>query len=1485
MIADRFAGAVRVVCRCASFVLCAALLAPAAGAEVSWKSGSRSAPTPMDDDKLRERLSELAGRDGKSRVTVFFDGPIDQTRRAMLKTSGVELLGYLGDNAYFATLTEALDLTRAGAVRGLVAVEPIETIDKLHPDLAAGIAHPWAIVGPGEDRKDRPKEESPLNPEVAVYVLFHADVDLARRAPVVIGRHAGQIRSYLHSVNGVVVHLLKNEVPLLASEDEVMWVEPPLPQLEGLNDSNRPRVQAETLNAAPYGLDGSGVTVLVYDAGQMFQHEDFAGRLTIGPTDTSGTSDHATHVGGTIGGDGSGSAGQYRGMAPGVDLISYGFEQEGGLSEGFLYTDPGDIEVDYTAAITQFDADISNNSIGTNTASNGYPCDWEGNYGTTGALIDEIVRGFTGEPFRIVWANGNERGSGRCGSTYTTTAPPACAKNHITVGALNSDTDGVTSFTSWGPCDDERLKPDVSGPGCQASDDNGVTSSSSSGGYNVKCGTSMASPTVAGVGALLLQQYRASFPGEPDFRNATLKAILANTAEDIVETGPDFQSGYGSVRGVPAADTIIEGRFLEAEVSQGEIYSFIVLVTSEDTELKVTLAWDDPAGTPNVNPVLVNDLDLRVIDASETVHFPWTLDAANPATPAVRTGRDGVNNIEQVVIDAPAPGAYRVEIEGFNIAQGPTQPFGIAASPSLINCAPAGNVSTGVTRIACSADMNIQVIDCDLNTDDAVVDTVDITVVSDSEPGGEIVTLTESAPESALLAGTIPVDTTDGPGVLAVSEGDTITVTYIDADDGDGGTNVPVTRDVTVDCTPPVITGVTMDAVNPRDALATITIDEPARVIAEIGTVCGVTDDTVSSLSLNTLHTVRFGGLVDDTTYFFTVEAIDEAGNTSFDDNGGACYSFTTPEIPEFFTEQFSTGIDLVGSVLTFTPNNSVDFYEACLEPLTGALPTDPTGGTDSGLGDDQPTSFVIDNGNTVSLYGQSYSTVWVGPNGFLTFGEGDSDYTESFSEHFDTPRVAGMWDDINPASGGSVSWRQLADRIAVTWEDVPEYSTSNSNTFQIEMFYDGRIRLSWLALDSGDAVVGLSAGTGLDPDFFESDLSAGPGCGPRPPFVQDLVVQTAEATPVGIALAGSDDGLPEPASLTLRVTSLPAIGTLTDDGNGGTITSVPYELVGGGDAVTYTPAAGWLGPDAFTYVADDGGVAPDGGTSGTGTVSITIGGTMPVYEFLVDDADPGWTTTGDWAFGQPAGGGSHNNDPDSGFTGVNVYGYDLTGDYPDDMNPEYLTSKPMDLSGVTETVLEFQRWLGVESSTYDHATVEISTDGTSWSMVWDHSGSAISEGAWSLRSYDISAIADGQPAVWVRWIMGDTDGSVTYPGWNIDDIRIIGVIPAACLGAPAEVRNVTFAADRQTLTWSPSAYQGGTVPVYDTIRSTAPDDFEGGSVCIESDDADTTATDAQAPAVDEVFYYLIRAENDCGSGSLGVGAGGARTAISCSLP
>jgi len=198
------------------------------------------------------------------------------------------------------------------------------------------------------------------------------------------------------------------------------------------------------------------------------------------------------------------------------------------------------------------------------------------------------------------------------------------------------------------------------------------------------------------------------------------------------------------------------------------------------------------------------------------------------------------------------------------------------------------------------------------------------------------------------------------------------------------------------------------------------------------------------------------------------------------------------PILPEFFTEEFSSGtdtFDLTNNSILFRPTKDGTFYSAYLQKIT-QLPTDPIGGIELALGDDDYEFIQLSYQATVSIYGSSFSGFYVGSNGYITFTEGDNDHTGSRSDHFDTRRISGLFDDLNPAGGGTVSWKQLADRVVVTWMKVPEYGESNSNTFQIEMYFDGRIRLSWLGIASQNGIVGLSDGLGIPPEFQETDFS-----------------------------------------------------------------------------------------------------------------------------------------------------------------------------------------------------------------------------------------------------------------------------------------------------------------------------------------------------------------------------------------------------------
>jgi len=161
---------------------------------------------------------------------------------------------------------------------------------------------------------------------------------------------------------------------------------------------------------------------------------------------------------------------------------------------------------------------------------------------------------------------------------------------------------------------------------------------------------------------------------------------------------------------------------------------------------------------------------------------------------------------------------------------------------------------------------------------------------------------------------------------------------------------------------------------------------------------------------------------------------------------------------------------------------------------------------------------------------------------------------------------------------------------------------------------------------------------------------------------------------------------------------------------------------------------------------------------------------------FFSLDADPGWTTEGLWGCGPPTGqGGQHGQpDPNSGYSGANVYGYNLDGDYENNLDETHLTSSALDCTGMSAVTLSFWRWLGVEQPTYDHAYVRVSNNGDDWVTVWENTA-AVADSAWVYQEYDISAVADDQPTVYLRWTMGATDSSWQYCGWNIDDVEVSG--------------------------------------------------------------------------------------------------------------
>ena len=117
----------------------------------------------------------------------------------------------------------------------------------------------------------------------------------------------------------------------------------------------------------------------------------------------------------------------------------------------------------------------------------------------------------------------------------------------------------------------------------------------------------------------------------------------------------------------------------------------------------------------------------------------------------------------------------------------------------------------------------------------------------------------------------------------------------------------------------------------------------------------------------------------------------------------------------------------------------------------------------------------------------------------------------------------------------------------------------------------------------------------------------------------------------------------------------------------------------------------------------------------------------------------------------------------------------------------EWATTQKIDCSGYTDVKLGFYRWLGVEGNGDDHAYIEVSNDGSNWVEVWSNPSSAITDTSWQYVEYDISGVADDSAMVYIRWGMGPTDNRNHYPGWNIDDVSVVGKIRSQIIAGDFE--------------------------------------------------------------------------------------------------
>ncbi len=734
-------------------------------------SGGRLALRSLEVSTVPGQIDRAASSPDDSLLLIQFPGPIDAATRQQLEDSVERVLTYLPHHTYLvrtcrgscsetARRADATNWTSLGAHW----VGPYRAEYKISPEIARSSAASTQL---------RPVLLH-LFPDVSWSAAREELIQLLGRPPVA-ERRDGRFARLRFLLNDAEIAALR---PALAARPEVFWIEREARRVL-LNDSTvwvgqsgLAGGQATPVHDA--GLRGEGQIVAVLDTGldadSCYFYDSTHG---LPPTNCSGATTvdtnqrkvlavdflwsndcnggisatewdnqgHGTHVAGTVAGDDTtneppGVYDNHDGMAPAAKLII----QDGGYASGDNCADlPGlgcpviDLVPIFQQTYDQ-GARIHTNSWGDEENDPNY-----GEYTAGSEDADQFM--WDNPDFLLLFAAGNN------GGTTNTVDSPSTAKSPISVGStLRATSAGtISGFSSRGPTDDGRIKPDLTNPGSGigSAANNGSVASPSCSEVN-NSGTSMATPGAAGFAALARQYYMDGFypsgsatPGDAFAPSAALvKATLINSATQMANEGtiPNDTQGWGRVQLDTALAFAGGSRHLWVEDDPvgfpqgalgGDAEEYFVIVDDSLEPLEVTLAWTDYPSTPIATDNLVNDLDLTVIGPDGT--FRGNVFSGGVST----TGGspDRTNTVENVLIAAPSMGLWTIRVEPFTVPSGASQPFAVVASGGLTSCE-----GTGRALVAANSGvLTIQAGDGDDSLDNCEPARIDFTVLNAGE--------------------------------------------------------------------------------------------------------------------------------------------------------------------------------------------------------------------------------------------------------------------------------------------------------------------------------------------------------------------------------------------------------------------------------------------------------------------------------------------------------------------------------------------------------------------------------------------------------------------------------------------------------------------------------------------------------------------------------------------------------------------------------
>ena len=662
---------------------------------------------------IDDRAARVSERIARSRHYTFRpDRALTAAERAALRASGVEITRPAADGGYVVRVPSG----RAVDAR----FEALTAERKIH--------------------RKALREAASGRSMAKVNVFFHDDVPFEAALNLVVSA-GGVLRDpfqlgYL-PMSRIPVTVPSTSVRTLAGDERVVLIHGPV-SLPQANDNylTAQLSNVDDLYAAPYGLDGSGVSISFFElAPALASHAEFGGRLTVHDVSGSATgsnADHATHVAGTLGAAGTIQS-TAKGMAPAVTLHEFDANDDGDF--GVLLARKEKLP-DVASVADSNSWGYVLGWCGAPSCNNGWVWDetseYYGGYDAFfSAPLDRVARdtdvlmvhsagndadklGPLAPPFSHKHGDDKDHtycyspsGSGTdCPATPCSVGAKYCektrhpqltsqlpapwisigiiasAKNVLSVGAVNSSKQ-IADFSSRGPTRDGRIKPEIVARGVT------VYSTLSNGQFGNKSGTSMATPAVTGTAALLTQQWRKLNPVNP--RPEVLKSLLIAGVEDLGNPGPDYTFGFGLMDAKVSADLIIADggrgrRVKNGTLTQGATFEVPVTITTPQ-RFRAVLTWRDPevlifADDDFAASALVNDLDVKLVDASGQETLPYVLNRLTPDAVATR-GVNTIDNIEMVEITNAPPGLYRLVVSGTRITAGPNQSFALVASGEL----------------------------------------------------------------------------------------------------------------------------------------------------------------------------------------------------------------------------------------------------------------------------------------------------------------------------------------------------------------------------------------------------------------------------------------------------------------------------------------------------------------------------------------------------------------------------------------------------------------------------------------------------------------------------------------------------------------------------------------------------------------------------------------------------------------------------------